>query len=194
MLFYITMMIGDEKERSFIEDLFLTYKEKIYKICFSILNDHHDSEEALAQVMMNIVKNSEKFFGVSRNIIDAQIVIYSRNAATSIYRNNKRRRKNEISTVYTWDEDTKELDIEDSDLDVERIVLDRERADMVRKYILMLPVEYRDVIDLVYGLGYSNKEAAEILSITPNAVAMRIFRAKKKLVKLGGDELYEQYE
>ena len=194
MFFCFALYTLDGEDRSRVERLFLEYKDKIYAISLSILKNHHDAEEALGQVMMNIVKNSEKFFCVSRNKIDAQIVIYSRNAAISIYRKNKRRRKAEISAIYTWEEDTEELDIADEDFEVERIILDREKADIVRRYILQLPIEYRDVIDLVYGLGYSYKEAAEILSITPNAVAMKLFRAKKKLLELGGDELYEQYK
>ena len=194
MFFYLALCMLNDEESSLVERLFFEYKDKIYAIALSILNNHHDAEEAFGQVMMNIVKNSEKFFCVSRNKIDAQIVIYSRNAAISIYRKNKRRRKAEISAIYTWEEDTEELDIADKDFDVERIILDREKADIVRKYIVLLPIEYRDVIDLVYGLGYSNKEAAEILNITPNAVAIKLFRAKKKLLELGGDELYEQYK
>jgi len=54
-----------------------------------------------------------------------------------------------------------------------------------------LTLEQQDAIMLVYTLGYSNVEAANVLGISPNAVGMRLFKAKKKLLEIGGDGLRE---
>lgn len=191
MFLFFAMATLDSEQRSFIERLFLEYKGKIYNIAFSILKNHYDAEDALIQVMMNIITHSEKFFRVPRIKIDAQIVIYSRNAAINIYNKNKKKANTEISTVIVCDEEIQGLEIEDYTFNVEKIVLNHEKSDVVRKYLLLLPLEYQDAVDLVYDLGYSYKEAANILNTTTNALALKLLRAKKKLIELGGDELYD---
>ncbi len=40
-------------------------------------------------------------------------------------------------------------------------------------------------------MGYTNVEAARVLGVSPNAAGLRLFRAKKTLCEMAGDELYE---
>ena len=128
------------------------------------------------------------------NAVAAQIVIYTRNSAINIYRKNKRRFEVEISSANGGADDNRETDFADESADIDSIVLNRETAEIIRKYILLLPQEYQDVISLVYGMGYSNVEAARILNITSNAVGLRIYKAKKKLLQMAGGELRERLE
>ena len=74
---------------------------------------------------------------------------------------------------------------------MDEVLLSKENSEIVAKYVKQLTFEQQDVIMLVYTLGYSNVEAANVLGISSNAVGMRLFKAKKKLLELGGDELHE---
>ena len=189
-MFFIPLLLTLESDtKSDIEKIFDSYGKYIYQTALSILHDHHDAEEVLGEVLVNVIENSEKFVENDGNKIAPQIVIYTRNAAINRYRKNKRKAGAEFHYTYV-DENGDEAQIEmpDAAADVEEIVAGRERAELIRRYLMQLPAECRDAITLVYSMGYSNKEAAKILHITPNAVALRLRRAKNKLKEMmGGD-------
>ena len=71
------------------------------------------------------------------------------------------------------------------------MLLSKENAEKIKKYLKQLTQEQQDAIALVFELGYSNVEAATVLGISPNAVGMRLFKAKKKLLEIGGGDLRE---
>ncbi len=193
MLFIAILSALSGDERNCAEEIFENYYKLIYKIAFGILNKKEDTEDILNDVMVSVMTNIKKFICASRNEIIAQIVIYSRNAALNLYNKNNRRYKSELSlTITNEDNEYEDIELADSNFNVEDIILSKETEEIVQKYLNCLPVEYRDVIKLVYGLGYSNIEAAQVLHITPNAVGLRLFKAKKKLLKLAGDELSER--
>lgn len=193
MLFTVMLAALGEDERSLAELIYIKYKRQIYKIAYSVLNNHHDAEDVLNDVMLNVINNIEKFVDSDGNKTAAQIVIYSRNAAINRYNKNKRKSEAESSVSYMDEDGTlNHIEIPDREYDLEDMILRDETSAIVRKYLLQLPQEYRDAISLVYGYGYSNKDAAGILKITPNALTLRLFKAKKKLMELAGGELYER--
>lgn len=193
MLFNLVLMTLDEGDRSFVEQLYEKHKKKIYEIAYSILRNSHDAEDIVNEVMINVIKNLDKFVQCDGNEILAQLVIYSRNAAINLYKSKKRRDANEMSYTYVNEEgEYEDIEVADEIPGLDDVLLSRENSEIVLKYLRQLTQEQQDVIMLVYGLGYSNVEAAKVLGITPNAVGMRLYKAKKKLLALGGDELRER--
>ena len=193
MLFYSFLAVLDAEDRNFAEQLFEKYHKYIYEIVYNILNNHQDSEDTVDEVMINIIKNIDRFNNASVNDIVAQIVIYSRHAAINLYNKNKHRNKIEGYYTYENDEDEfEEIEYEDTSETVEERIITQETVEIVRKYLKQLTPEHRDVIKLVFVLGYTNVQAARVLHITPNAVGLRLFKAKKKLLELAGGELNER--
>ncbi len=193
MLFYSFLAVLDAEDRSFAEQLFEKYHKYIYEIVYNILNNHQDSEDTVDEVMINIMKNIDRFNNASRNDIVAQIVIYSRHAAINLYNKNKRRNKVEGYYTYVNEENEfEEIEYEDTSETVEERIITQETVEIVRKYLRQLTPEHRDVIKLVFVLGYTNVQVARVLHITPNAVGLRLFKAKKKLLELAGGELNER--
>lgn len=193
MLFYSFLAVLDAEDRSFAEQLFEKYHKYIYEIAYNILNNHQDSEDTVDEVMINIMKNIDRFNNASGNDIVAQIVIYSRHAAINLYNKNKRRNKVEGYYTYVNDENEfEEIEYEDTSETVEERIITQETVEIVRKYLRQLTPEHRDVIKLVFVLGYTNVQVARVLHITPNAVGLRLFKAKKKLLELAGGELNER--
>lgn len=193
MFFYGMLSVLDTDKRNFVESLFEKYHKHIYEIAYRILHNHHDAEDTLNEVMISILKNIDKFFGAPGNEIEAQIVIYSRNAAINLYNKNKRRAKSERHYTHVNDDgEFEEIVLENMGEDLDEIIINAETTEIVRRHIKLLPIEQRDVIKLVYYLGYTNVEAAKILHITPNAVGLRLYKAKKKLLDLAGGELDER--
>ncbi len=173
--------------------IFEKYYKLIYEVAYKVLNNREDAEDTVDNVMINVIKNVERFMGVSRNDIQAQLVIYSRNAAINLYNRNKKK-GNLIDSITYIDDDNNlsEIDIPDESATLDDIILSKETAEIIAGYLEKLPREYKDIIELVYGMGYTNVEAARVLGITPNAAGLRLFRAKKKLYEIAGGELYER--
>lgn len=192
MLFYVALMTLDEENREFVGQLYEKHKKKIYEIAYAILKNRHDAEEIVDEVMINVIDNVEKFVQSDGNETLAQLVIYSRNAAINLYKVKKRRSANEIPFTYLNEEgDNEDIEIEDDAPGMDDVLLSKENSEIVAKYVKQLTLEQQDAIMLVYTLGYSNVEAANVLGISSNAVGMRLFKAKKKLIEIGGDELHE---
>ena len=192
MLFYVALMTLDEENREFVGQLYEKHKKKIYEIAYAILKNRHDAEEIVDEVMINVIDNVEKFMQSDGNETLAQLVIYSRNAAINLYKVKKRRSANEIPFTYLNEEgDNEDIEIEDDAPGMDDVLLSKENSEIVAKYVKQLTLEQQDAIMLVYTLGYSNVEAANVLGISSNAVGMRLFKAKKKLIEIGGDELHE---
>ena len=192
MLFYVALMTLDEENQEFVGQLYEKYKKKIYEIAYAILKNRHDAEEIVDEVMINVIDNVEKFVQSDGNETLAQLVIYSRNAAINLYKVKKRRSANEIPFTYLNEEgDNEDIEIEDDAPGMDDVLLSKENSEIVARYVKQLTLEQQDAIMLVYTLGYSNVEAANVLGISSNVVGMRLFKAKKKLIEIGGDELHE---
>lgn len=192
MLFYIVLQTLDEKNQDFVEGIFEENKKRIFEIANAILKNRHDADEIVDEVMINVIKNVEKFVQSDGNEILAQLVIYTRNAAINCYNAKKRRSAHEVSLTYiNEDGEYEDIEVPDNTSDIDDVLLSKENAEKIKKYLKQLTQEQQDAIALVFELGYSNVEAATVLGISPNAVGMRLFKAKKKLLEIGGDDLRE---
>ena len=192
MLFYIFLQTLDEKNQDFVEGIFEENKKRIFEIANAILKNRHDADEIVDEVMINVIKNVEKFVQSDGNEILAQLVIYTRNAAINCYNAKKRRSAHEVSLTYiNEDGEYEDIEVTDDISDIDDVLLSKENAEKIKKYLKQLTQEQQDAIMLVFELGYSNVEAATVLGISPNAVGMRLFKAKKKLLEIGGDDLRE---
>ena len=150
MLFYSFLAVLDADDRSCAEQIFEKYHKYIYEIAYNILHKHRDAEDTLNEVMINIMKNIERFNHANRNDIEAQIVIYSRNAAINLYNKNKRRTKVEVPFTYVNDEDElEEIEIEGMGESVDEVIITKETVEIVRRYLPQLSIEQRDVIKLI---------------------------------------------
>ena len=191
MLFYSLLYELDEEGQECVHRIFEQYKNLIYKIAYQILRKPQDAEDTLDEVMINVIRNIDHFQNAEPDAVIAQLVVYSRNAAINQYRKNRRRNKRITALTYENEEDTTDIEYPDPDQNVEEIILSKETAEIVRKHIIKLPIQMQEAIELVYGFGYSNVEAARVLHITPNAVTLRLFKARKRLMKKIGGELNE---
>jgi DNA-directed RNA polymerase specialized sigma24 family protein len=61
---------------------------------------------------------------------------------------------------------------------------EKNRGELVRRALMRLSPEHREVIDLVYYHEKSVDEVAHILDVPPATVKTRMFYARKKLAEL----------
>jgi RNA polymerase sigma-70 factor, ECF subfamily len=68
--------------------------------------------------------------------------------------------------------------------DPEVALQEKDRGELVRRALMRLSIEHREVIDLVYYHDKSVDEVAHILDVPPATVKTRMFYARKKLGEL----------
>ena len=190
----IIMSIENEEDRSFMENLYYDYSEKMYLTAMKVLNNHHDAQDCVHETIARII-NLDKIDtfrqAQNNNYLDKLIVIATRNNAINLYNKNQRRNSHVFSTTIYDDEsdDWEIMDIPDEENDVQKIIINEETCRIMHDLINRLDYIYRDVIVLMQ-MGYSYDGIADILGITVEAVRKRYSRAKVKLREMGGKDLY----
>lgn len=170
MLFTVT---NDLKERSLAEELFLTYKDKMYGIALAILKNAPDAEDAVMDAALSIVKNISLFSPLPRNKRESLIVIIARNTAINRYRKNKRGK-----TVF-FDEAYENMP--DNEPTPEELFIMDESYDVLLGEIMSLEPLYRDIIVMKFLYDRDNKTIADLLGIAESTVRVRLWRAKALL-------------
>lgn len=188
----IIMAIENEQDRLFVESIFNMYSEKMYLIAMDIINNHHDAEDCVHDTIVKIIDKLERFKQANRDdYLIKLIVITCRNTAINKYRENQKKNYWEISTtVFDEEEESSIMDIPDLSANVERIVISEFTCSYVKELIDKLDLKYRDVM-VLKGYGYGYEEIAYLMHISQELVRKRYSRARKKILEMGGDMLYE---
>ena len=182
------MAIESEEDYSFVEKLYDRYEKHMYVVAFSVLHHQQDSEDCVHETVLTIVNCLDSF----RHIDDERklkrlVFIAVRNKAIDLYRRKKRQLEAEASMAMELEEGM----IDDTDEDMIRMVINDENQRLVATLVRELDDIYRDVILLKFEQEMTTKEIAKFLNITDDLVRMRYMRARRLLVAMGGESLYE---
>ena len=156
--FYLTLVDSDDDKNKF-EQLYLTYRQDMYKIAYNILKNSADAEDAVHQAFLSIANSFEKVLTIPRQEIKAYIVIIIRN------------KRNVEHTV----------ELDDKDVPVDINFFEQYEYELLVNAIKELPQIYKDIIYLYYLEEFSTKEISQMLDITVDTVYKRLERAKKLL-------------
>ena len=165
MLVYL-QMVETAEDRSKLEAIYLKYRNYLYHVAFSVLNNPQDAEDAVHYGFVKLAENIQKISDINCPKTKGYIVTIVENKAIDIYR----KKQNHSHVAYT-DE-------------VVGIQVEYDCTDKLTECILKLPARQRSMIILKYSHGYTTKEIAKILGVT-YANAQKIeFRAKERLKAL----------
>lgn len=172
----IFLTIQNDNERLLAERLYLTYKNKMYNIAFSILHNKEDAEDAVMDSVYKIVKNISIFTDIDRNKTESLIVIIIRNTAINRYHYNQHRLHTSIDELddFIPDESPSPIDI----------IVEQETYNELLTKIRSLEAIYRDVLLLKYLYDYDNRTIASLTGAAEATVRVRLMRAKKLLEDL----------
>lgn len=169
-------------------NIFETYKNQMFGIAYSILNNTHDAEDVLIDNMIKICKNIDKFMGISKNDIKVLLYTYTKNAAINYYNAKKNKQTVGLDEVYNYFSDEDDNDESFDNLSThDDFVIHNEMFGDLQNHINKLSDKYKDIIILKYVEMYNNREIAKILDIPESTVSTRLNRALKKL-----QNMYEQ--
>ena len=90
----IIMSIENDSDRSFVEDVYNLYSEKMYLVALDILNNHHDAQDCVHNTIARIIDSIERYKQAQEgNYLIKLIVIATRNNAINMYNEIKKRNK-----------------------------------------------------------------------------------------------------
>ncbi len=174
----VFLTIENEDERLLAEELYLTYRQQMYGIAYSILHNKEDAEDAVMDSVYKIVSNINKFTDADGNKTKSLIVIITRNTAINRYHSNRIR-------AYIPIDESADLLADDEPSAIEQMI-EQEAYDALLADIRSLDAIYRDVILLKYLYEYENDAIAELTGVAEATVRVRLMRAKKLLMEKRG--------
>ena len=172
----IFLIIENEEERSLAEELYLTYKSKMYGIAYAVLHNKEDAEDAVMDSVYKIVNNISKFVGTDRNKAESLIVIIVRNTAINRYHYNQHRQHIPM--------DEYENMFPDDSSSPSDILIEHEQHEELLQKIRSLDAIYRDVLLLKFLYEYDNSTIASLTGVAEATVRVRLMRAKHLLKQI----------
>lgn len=173
ILIYLSM-IDEPENRSKFEEVYTRYRSLMYLAAYRILQNSYDAEDAVHQAFVSVLSNLDKIVKIDCPETSSFLVLITERKAIDIYR---ARRTGKLLPI---DEEILGIEIP--------LPGDNGLADALAG----LPSHYREVLLLRFDNGYSTRDLAQILHLTPSGVRKLIGRAKQALERiLEGDGYFE---
>ena len=159
-------------------DLVKRYEQKLYNFSLRMCRDHSDAEDMIQETFLNVFRYLKDF----RYETKFKNWLYKVAASTCI----KKRRKSKFAPEKELSLDEfhpgNHTEVPDHVPDWALMPLDKllnqELSNTINQEILSLPKKYRLVIVLRDIEGFSTTETAQILSLSPSNVKVRLHRAR----------------
>ena len=153
----VTAQYNDELRH--IEYAVEKYSKMLFRICYGILCNKHDAEDALQETFLRYMLKAPLFKDSDHE--KAWLIKVATNISKNMSRFNTRH------AVENLDE-LRDIGIRDDDRDIFEL-------------IMHLPVKYKIVLDLYYIEGYKANEIAEIINTSPVTVRKRLQYGRRML-------------
>ncbi|MBQ7929945.1 MAG: RNA polymerase sigma factor [Clostridia bacterium] len=163
-----------EEERTTAAEIFELHQNMMYHTAFDVLRNREDAEDAVADALVKICRNLDRFTERDEKSRKLLVQICVRNTAIDFYR--KRKREEAVFVPDPMEDIPEEESGDQDDLGT------------METYLAQLSEEHRAVLILKYVEEMKNTEIARLLGISQTTVGTRILRAKQRLRKITGKE------
>ena len=158
--------VVDEDRLSF-ESLYLSYHPRLFRFIYRLTGSHTVTDELVNDIMLLVWRQAASFRG------DSKVSTWIFGIA---YRQTMRRLSRTRSVA------TSQKEVIDASIDGRS-----DNEDWVRKGLKVLPLEQRVTTELVFFLGLSYREVAEVTNCPVSTVKTRMFHARRKLKDILSD-------
>lgn len=169
LLFYMSLA-DSPGEKTTVEQIYQQYKKLIKYIALSRLKNEPLAEEAVHEVMLAVIVHVKKLKDRPLEEIKGFLYLVTRNVCNDILRKELRRQTEDIDDLWQ----VPQSNGDPQDRVGELVILD---------CIAAMPAIYRDPLELTAYYGFTAKEAAKLLHISPAACRKRLERAREILRK-----------
>jgi RNA polymerase sigma-70 factor, ECF subfamily len=155
-----------------MQALFARHRTYVYRWLLRFVSNETLAEDLLSEVFLDVWRQASRF--QCRSSVSTWLMSIARHKALSA-----RRRRTDAEL-----DEKIEATVADPANDPEAALQEKDRAEVLRRALIRLSSEHREVIDLVYYHEKSVDEVAHILDVPPATVKTRMFYARKKLAAL----------
>ena len=155
-----------------MQALFARHRTYVYRWLLRFVSNETLAEDLLSEVFLDVWRQAGRF--QCRSSVSTWLMSIARHKALSA-----RRRRTDVEL-----DEKIEATIADPANDPEVALQEKDRGELVRRALMRLSPEHREVIDLVYYHEKSVDEVAHILDVPLATVKTRMFYARKKLAEL----------
>lgn len=165
-------------------DIYEKYRALASQICYRILQDREEADEAVQETMLRVFRGLPRFNG--RYQLQAWVARIATNVALDMVRARARRPQrgadlHDISEGNNPNVASLTVDVSD-EIDT---ILDREQ---VRSILSEIPEHHREALVLREFEGRSHEEIGDALGVSPQQAKALIHRAKKSFRRAWGEE------
>ncbi|MGB8397707.1 sigma-70 family RNA polymerase sigma factor [Bradyrhizobium sp.] len=155
-----------------LEALYVRYQARIFRFIARIVRDEAAAEDLTNEVFVDVWRHARGY--EARSSVNTWLLSIAHNRAISALR----KRREEPS------DDERTAALRDDADDPETAAQKNDKSRLLRRCIDALPVEYREIVDLVYYHELSVAEASAVVGIPEGTVKTRMFNARKRLSEL----------
>src|SRR6478672_6759054 len=155
-----------------MQALFARHRTYVYRWLLRFVSNETLAEDLLSEVFLDVWRHAGRF--QCRSSVSTWLMSIARHKALSACR---RRTDAELDEKI-------EATIADPANDPEVALQEKDRGELLRRALIRLSPQHRQVSDLVYYHEKSVDEVAHILDVPPATVKTRMFYARKKLADL----------
>jgi RNA polymerase sigma-70 factor, ECF subfamily len=158
--------------------LFSRYRQLLYRVAYRVLHNHEEAEDAVQNCLLLAYSKLEEFkhAGAFRSWL-VRILI---NEAVSILRKRRNPLTNGLQQPSPLPEDVLDS-LPHPAPDPEQALVNKRSAIALGVKLSQLCTTQRSVLLLRALWEYTTEETSEMLNVTPTAVRLRLFRARKQL-------------
>ena len=131
----IILLIRDEDDRKFVEDVYIRYKEKIFNKARIYLDSEHDAEECVQDVIVVFIDYVDQCREWDEEHIKNFLMKCIRCIAINKYKENIRRYSNVVSVSEFECEGEGEIEIPDKDECIEQSIISEENVRRLARII-----------------------------------------------------------
>lgn len=150
-----------------------TYQRPVYNLCYRMLGDPADAEDAAQETFWRAYQNLRRY-DQKRSFITWLLSI-----AAHYCIDQQRKRRMPILSIELLPEE----DAPDSAPNPEKVVTELDESSHMRRMLKQLGPQDRAAVVLRYWYDFSEEEIAKTLSLTVSAVKSRLHRARKELAQ-----------
>ncbi len=149
-------------------NIYETYVDMVYRLCFTYLKDVPDTEDAVQEVFLKLLRQGKTF--ESEEHAKAWLIVTASNHCKNVLKHWWRKRKN----------------LDDCGV---HLPGKEQEIDEMMELILALPTRYKTVVYLYYYEGYNSTQIGEMLGKSASTIRGDLLKARKLLkLELEGDE------
>lgn len=149
-----------------ITDIYNRHVDMVYKICFILLKNTDDTEDAVQSIFTKIIEKNITFESIEHE--KAWLIVSSKNHCKNLLRHWWKK-------IIPFDNNLHDSSVSDD-------------TSSILELVLNLPDKYKLPIYLYYYEGYSTDDIANILSLNPSTLRSRLKKGRELLkIELGGE-------